>query len=63
MLGVDAVFEATVDAYVKAGGQVWDRLGDHCMELLAAGPIGYALYALTTGQPAHREAAAAQLKP
>ncbi|RKG93323.1 macrolide 2'-phosphotransferase [Corallococcus terminator] len=63
MLGVDAVFEATVDAYVKAGGQVWERMGDHCMELLAASPIGYALYALTTGQPGHREAAAAMLMP
>jgi macrolide phosphotransferase len=59
----DSAFDATVDAYVKAGGTVWDRLGDHCRELLAAGPIGYALYALTTGQPAHRDAAAAQLKP
>ncbi|CAM3348073.1 phosphotransferase [Corallococcus sp. ZKHCc1 1396] len=63
MLGVDAVFEATVDAYVKAGGQVWDRLDEHCTELLAATPVAYALFALTTGQPAHREAAAAQLKP
>lgn len=63
MLGVDSAFDATVDAYVKAGGQVWDRLGDHCSELLAAGPVQYALYALITGQPAHREAAAAQLKP
>ncbi|ATB47576.1 macrolide 2'-phosphotransferase [Corallococcus macrosporus] len=63
MLGVDAVFEATVDAYVKAGGQVWDRLGDHCVELLAASPLGYALYALTTGLPEHRAAAQAQLTP
>lgn len=63
MLGVDAVFDATVDAYVKAGGQVWDRLGDHCVELLAATPVAYALYALTTGQPEHRAAAQAQLNP
>ncbi|AKQ66839.1 macrolide 2'-phosphotransferase [Myxococcus hansupus] len=63
MLGVDAVFEATVDAYVKAGGQVWDRLGDHCTELLAASPVGYALFALITGKPEHREAAAAGLMP
>ncbi|WP_426751628.1 macrolide 2'-phosphotransferase [Myxococcus sp. Y35] len=63
MLGVDAVFEATVDAYVKAGGKVWDRLGDHCTELLAAGPVGYAIYALVTGAPEHRAAAQAQLKP
>ncbi len=63
MLGVEAVFEATVDAYVKAGGQVWDRLGDHCSELLAATPVSYALFALITGQPEHREAAAAGLMP
>ncbi|WP_163785853.1 macrolide 2'-phosphotransferase [Myxococcus vastator] len=63
MLGVDAVFEATVDAYVKVGGQVWDRLGDHCVELLAASPVAYALYALLTGQPEHRAAAQAQLTP
>ena len=63
MLGVEAVFEATVDAYVKAGGQVWDRLGDHCTELLAATPVGYALFALTTSLPEHREAAAAGLMP
>ncbi|WNZ65242.1 macrolide 2'-phosphotransferase [Myxococcus sp. MxC21-1] len=63
MLGVDAVFEATVDAYVKAGGRVPDRLGDHCVELLAASPAGYALFALTTGLPEHRAAAQAQLTP
>ncbi len=62
MLG-DSAFDTAVDAYVKAGGTVWDRLGDHCKELLAAGPIGYALYALMTGQQVHRDAAAAQLKP
>lgn len=55
-------FDATVDRFVSRGGRVWPRLFDHCVELAAAGPIGYGLYALVTGDPDHREAAAAQLQ-
>ncbi|MFC7406414.1 macrolide 2'-phosphotransferase [Georgenia alba] len=57
----EEAFAATVDAYVRAGGSVWPRLADHCAEMWAAAPVGYGIYALTTGEPEHREAAAAQL--
>lgn len=58
-----AVFELTVDAYVRAGGKVWPRLSEHAAELWAAGPVAYGLYALQTGIPEHRLAAQAQLAP
>ncbi len=60
--GEDA-FTTTVNAYVRAGGSVWPRLADHCAELWAAGPVAYGVYALATGDPDHREAAAAELNP
>ena len=54
-------FELTVQAYVEEGGVVPPRLADHCTELFAAGPVLYGIYALTTGRPEHRAAAAAAL--
>lgn len=59
----EEAFTTTVDAYVRAGGSVWPRLADHCAELWAAGPVAYGVYALATGDPDHREAAAAELNP
>lgn len=56
-------FEATVERYVSRGGTVWPRLYDHCVELSAAGPVGYGLYAIVTGDAEHHAAAAAQLNP
>lgn len=56
-------FELTVNRYVERGGQVWPRLAEHCAELFSASPVGYGLYALTTGEDEHRQAAAAQLNP
>lgn len=56
-------FAVTVDAYERAGGRTWPRLADHCAQLAAAGPIGYGIFALLTGQPEHRAAAQAQLDP
>src|SRR5699024_8025192 len=56
-----AAFEATVRAYTEAGGQPWPRLAERCAALMAAGPVGYGLYALATGRPEHREAAQAEL--
>ncbi|WP_454084460.1 macrolide 2'-phosphotransferase [Georgenia sp. Marseille-Q6866] len=55
-------FAATLRAYAAAGGRDWGpRLADRCAALMAAGPVGYGVYALTTGRPEHREAAQAQL--
>lgn len=57
------VFEIAVEAYEAAGGTVWPRLAEHCAEMFSAGPIAYGLFALQTGEPAHREAASAALNP
>lgn len=57
------VFDIAVEAYVNGGGAVWPRLAEHCTEMFSAGAIGYGLYALQTGEPAHREAAASALDP
>ncbi len=54
-------FATTVRAYVAAGGETWPRLAERCAALMAAGPVGYGLYALATGRAEHREAAQAQL--
>lgn len=56
-------FEAAVDHYVRGSGQVWPRLAEHCAEMYSAGAVGYGLYAMETGESAHREAAAAALNP
>lgn len=56
-------FEVALEAYASAGGRPWPRLAEHCTEMFSAGPIGYGLYALETGLPAHRDAAAAALDP
>ena len=48
-------------AYQKATGVSEPFLVERCAALVAAGPLNYALYALTTGLPEHRTAAAAQL--
>lgn len=56
-------FEQTVTRYGANGGRVWPRLADHCTELFSANAVGYGLYALETGDPVHREAAAAGLNP
>lgn len=54
-------FAATTRAYVESGGEPGARLGERCAALMAAGPVGYGLYALTTGRDEHRAAAQAQL--
>ncbi|WFP15742.1 macrolide 2'-phosphotransferase [Citricoccus muralis] len=59
----DAAFETTVSRYVAAGGHVGPRFGDHCTEVFSLSPVTYALFALTTEDPEHRAAAAAQLHP
>ena len=57
------VFDVAVEAYVRGGGTVWPRFAEHCTEMFSAGAIGYGIFALETGEPAHRDAAAAALDP
>ncbi len=56
-------FEQTLTRYGAGGGRIWPRLAEHCTEMFSANAVGYGLYALETGDPTHREAAAAQLNP
>ncbi len=58
-----AAFEATVAAYLRAGGHEQSHLGARCAEVAAAAPIAYGLFALQSGEPRHRASAAAQLRP
>ncbi|EMY32314.1 phosphotransferase enzyme family protein [Arthrobacter crystallopoietes BAB-32] len=62
-LSTPEAFELTVRTYVEEGGRIPQRLGDQCAEIMAAAPINYGVYALTTGNPDHWAAAAAQLDP
>ena len=63
MMSTDLAFDLTVRAFRDEGGRVPPRLGEHCAELVAAGPVVYGMYALQTGHPDHQAAAAAQLDP
>lgn len=56
-------FDATVKRYVEHGGRVWPKFADQCTELFSIAPVTYGIYALTTGDPTHVKAAAAQLNP
>lgn len=55
--------EPTHAAYVAAGGVELPRLAERCAALSAAAPLAYALFALQSGDPQHRAAAVAQLRP
>lgn len=63
MMAPPEVFDRTVAAYREAGGPQLPRLAERCAALMAAAPIGYGRYALTTGREDHRAAAQAQLDP
>lgn len=54
-------FDAVVSRYRDTAGVAEPRLAERCSALIAAGPLNYAMFALTTGRPEHREAAQAQL--
>lgn len=56
-------FDATVKRYVECGGRVWPKFAEHCTELYSISPVNYGIYALTTREQAHMEAAAAALNP
>lgn len=58
-----AAFELTLQRYVERGGRVWPRLAEHAAHILSASPVQYGIFALVTGDPEHREAAAAVLNP
>lgn len=58
-----AAFDLTVQRYVERGGRVWPRLAEHAGHILSASPVNYGIFALMTGDPEHREAAAAVLSP
>ncbi|MEV7647379.1 macrolide 2'-phosphotransferase [Arthrobacter sp. NPDC089319] len=63
MMSTPLAFDLTVRAFRDEGGRVPPRLGEHCAELVAAGPVVYGMYALQTGHPDHQSVAAAQLDP
>lgn len=54
-------FDVMLDRYREHGGTVWSRIREHCAEYMAASPLGYALYAIETGDPQQREIAQAGL--
>lgn len=58
-----AAFDATVAAYLDAGGVPLPHLAERCAALAAAAPLVYGLFALQTRDPQHRAAAAALLLP
>ncbi|MFD6856884.1 macrolide 2'-phosphotransferase [Rhodococcus sp. NPDC060090] len=57
------MLQATIDSYAAAGGQTHPGLAAQARHLWDASPIGYALYALTTGEASDLDAASAILDP
>lgn len=59
----DELLQVTLTAYEQAGGRVHPGLAAQAKHLWDAAPIGYGLYALTTGAEGDLAAAAALLDP
>lgn len=59
----EEMLQATLTAYTDAGGHVHAGLAAQAKHLWDASPIGYALYALTTGAHSDLDTAAAMLDP
>ncbi|MFF0531835.1 macrolide 2'-phosphotransferase [Nocardia amikacinitolerans] len=59
----EEMLQATLTAYEQAGGHVHPGLAAQAAHLWDASPIGYALYALTTGAETDLATAAAMLNP
>ncbi|MFF8960338.1 macrolide 2'-phosphotransferase [Streptomyces sp. NPDC014894] len=59
----EKMLQATLTAYEQAGGDVRPGLAARAKRLWDASPIGYALYALTTGVEADLATAAVMLNP
>lgn len=57
------VFDALLGHYAELGGDAGDRVVERCRALFSASALEYGLYALQTGDPEHRAAAAAALDP
>jgi macrolide phosphotransferase len=57
------MLQTAIDSYAAAGGQTHPGLAAQANHLWHASPIGYALYALTTGEASDLAAAAAMLDP
>lgn len=63
MSGTAESFERLLQGYVEYGGQIWPRVREHCRELTAAAPLGFALYALEVNTPELMETATQLLNP
>lgn len=61
MIAEAPAFQATVDAYEAATGTVPTMLQERCEAIMAASPMTYADFALTTGDAEHLATAATQL--
>lgn len=53
--------ERLISEYAAAGGQTWPRMAEHIAQRSAAAPVLYGIFALSSGDPQHLEAAKAQL--
>lgn len=62
-ISAPATFELTLAIYAEQGGRVPLRLAERCEAAMAASPLGYALFALTSKEPEHLAIAAAMLNP
>ena len=56
-----AAFDATVAAYIEAGGREHPHLAARCAALASAAPLVYGRFALRSGDPQHRASAGVQL--
>ncbi|MCC3269163.1 macrolide 2'-phosphotransferase [Arthrobacter gengyunqii] len=59
----EEMLQATLTAYEQAGGHLHPGLAAQARHLWEAAPLGYAMYALTTGAETDRATAAAMLNP
>lgn len=63
MISGPEAFQAALDAYEQTTGRVPAMLAERSAEIVAAGPLNYAAFALISGEQEHADAAAAQLNP
>ena len=63
MISGPEALQAALDAYEESTGRVPAMLAERCAEIVAAGPLSYAAFALISGEQEHADTAAAQLNP
>lgn len=63
MIATPDSVERLLERYTHGGGRIWPRIREHCAEMIAASPVGYALYALEVGNPDLLETAGMMLNP